>query len=702
MEKSLILMSAYLERFNVIHVHVNIDYYQGKISEFYLKNLQTEQIYKTRIVNDYIEGNQHIYQLMIDNIKLGYEYVIMNNYGLTRPLELKGIVNDPMFDLLYAYNKDDLGADYSTSKTTFKVWAPTAHSVKLQYWKNNKILIEEMDRTIQGVYCKTIHDDLEGVKYCYYVSNGGVCLKATDPYSYGSTANGLESIVVDKRKFTPSIKISTALKSKSDVVIYEVSVRDFTSHSSIDSNSRSQYLGLVEKGLATKKGTIAGLDHIIDLGVSHVQIMPIYDFATVEETQPGLMYNWGYDPSQFNVPEGSYCRDLNDPYSRINECIEMINMLHLSGLRVTMDMVVNHLYDVNATCFERIVPHYYFRNDDQGTLSNGSFCGNDINSECFMVRKYIMDMCKRWQEIYGVDGFRFDLMGILDVYTMNTLEKELVSQDPYCILYGEGWNMSTMLPDHHKAMMDNHHLMPRISFFNDRYRDILKGTTFSEGHSTLGYLSGNLGLINEAMKQFTNTEKFTEINQSINYAECHDNSTVYDYLKENLANEEESVRLKRQKLINAAVILSQGIPFIHCGQEFCRTKQGLHNTYNSPDWINGVDWDLKDIHIDQVHFVKALLKLRKENKGFRYETKKDIQENVELTQLDHQILSYRVKQDEGIYKEILVLFNPSLQSNYYCLGIDEEVILTTQDEVKQEYANVSIEPVSLYIIAKKR
>lgn len=700
MEKSLIFMSAYLERFNVIHVHVAKQYYGGVIEQFYLKNMLTQELIPTRIVYDYEQEQEHIYQLMVDNLYLGTPFTVLNNHGLSCALETKGVVNDPMFDHLFAYDGDDLGPTYTPEQTVFKVWSPTSHAVKLQYQLHGTIKTVEMERKTQGIYSVVIHQDMEGARYTYWVSNGDNCLKTTDPYAYASTANGVESVVVNPKKFHRILKMSFPLKKKTDAVIYEVSVRDFTSSKSINSRYRRQFLGMVEKGLVTKHNQLAGFDYLIDLGITHVQLMPVFDFATIEETKPDLFYNWGYDPSQINVPEGSYCTDIKDPYSRINEVIDMVNRLHLAGLRVTMDMVVNHVYDVNSSSLERLVPGYYFRNDDFGHISNGTFCSNDINSECFMVRKYIVDMCKRWQSIYGMDGYRFDLMGILDIETVNQVHHEISKKDPNCLIYGEGWNMNTMLPDDHKAMLDNQAQMPHISFFNDQYRDTLKGTTFSNDHVQLGYLSGNTELFEEAKAVICNAHKFTLPSQSINYVECHDNATVYDYLKE-ILDEDEETRLKRQKLLNTAVILSQGVPFLHCGQEFARTKLGVHNSFNSPDSVNQVDWDRKDEMIDQVCYVKTLLKLRRKNNGFRYSTREEIEKNVKIEHLSNGAMLYAIKQENCEFKQIKVIFNPTNESTYYNLSALDEVIMATENSIKQEYSNLLIEPISVYIIAQR-
>lgn len=698
MEPYKYMMEAYLERFNLIKVKVSTQYYQGKVERFYLKNVTTNQNLNARTIYEKEEKEKgyHIYHLMIENIHLGDEYYVVNNYGMSVPVINYGIVNDPMFDHLLSYDRNDLGPNYTLFKTTFKVWAPTAIKVKLEYTLENITKTLEMKRGQSGVFEVSVEGDLDGASYVYLVKNGNHYDEATDPYAYSSTVNGFRSVVINpaKIKLQPK-KNLPELKHKTDAIIYEASIRDFT----IDKNSNvkhaGEFLGMCEHNTKSKQNIPTGIDYLTDLGITHVQLLPMADFATVDEQDRDLLYNWGYDPVQYNVPEGSYSSDPFDPYCRIQECIDMINGLHEANIRVIMDVVYNHVFDINTHAFEKLVPHYYFRNDDNGILSNGSFCGNDLNTASFMVRKYIVDMCKRWQRMYQIDGFRFDLMGVIDIDTINKIEKECRKSDPNFMVYGEGWNMPTMLPDDYKAMMSNHEKMPNIGFFNDKFRDSLKGSSKND----LGYLLGNDHKIFDVLNAIQNTHQFSYPDQSINYIECHDNATIFDHM-EMMSNEDLTTRKRRQKMYNTVVLLSQGIPFIHSGQEFCRTKLCHSNSYNLPDEINQIDYEYRDSFIDQVEFMKLLIHLRKTNIGFRYHTNELICQNIKVGHIDHSVIVYDIKQSEGEFKQISVLINPTHNKYLQQLSEDDLVYYCIDDHYEINDSVLTVEALSIYILVK--
>lgn len=691
------MMEAYLDRFNLIKVKVCRDYYQGKVEYFYLRDVTLNRNLQARIIHEEIYEQYHMYHLMVENVRLGHEYFIVNNYGLSVELINFGIVNDPMFDHLFSYDGEDLGPTYSKEATQFKVWAPTASKVKIEYSLNQNTYVVGLKRINSGVFSVTIQGDLEGASYVYLIKNGQHYDEATDPYAYSSTANGLRSVVIDLSKIIrlPQ-KVLPAIESKTDIIIYEMSVRDFTISPSTNHKYPGLFLGLCEKGTCTNQLNVTGIDYLSSLGITHVQLMPIFDFATVDENDRDLIYNWGYDPQQYNVPEGSYSSDVSDPYKRIQECIQMIECLHENNLRVVMDVVYNHVFDLKMHAFEKIVPYYYFRNDDNGVLSNGSFCGNDLNSASFMVRKYIIDMCKRWQELYRVDGYRFDLMGVLDIDTVNEVESVCVKGDPNFIVYGEGWDLPTMLPKEQKAMMFNHQQMPNISFFNDVFRDSLKGNSMQNA----GFLLGNRSKIYDVMKVLCPITQFSSITQSINFVECHDNTTIFDHMEISM-REDIDIRKRRQKMFNTLVVLSQGIVFLHCGQEFCRTKYCHDNTYNLPDEINQIDWDYRDEYIDQVELVQMLIELRKNNKAFRYQKQEDIDRYIKIWHIDESVLVYQLKQDEGLFKQITILINPTYSQYIHQLEIDELVFYSLDEHFKIDNNYLTIEPVSMYILVKE-
>ena len=466
--------------------------------------------------------------------------------------------------------------------------------------------------------------------------------------------------------------------------------------SSSGMKNQGKFLAFTEMHTSTDSGNPTGIDYLACLGITHIQLMPIQDFATVDEKNPLELYNWGYDPSQYNVTEGSYVTDPNDGYKRIIEAKQMVSALHSRGIRVVLDVVYNHMHDININALERTVPHYFFRRKEDGSLSNGSWCGNDLNTTAKMCRKYIMDMCKRWQTLYHIDGYRFDLMGIIDVETMNMIEKQCREIDPSFMVYGEGWNMNTALPHEKRTTIQNNHQTPFIGYFNDFFRDTLRGTNQMESK---GYFSGDTYKTNDAIKAMCNNDMFLHIGQSINYVECHDNATCYDKLCISNHEENEEMRKRRLRLMLAAVILSQGVSFIHSGQEFFRTKNGLQNTYNAGDQVNALDWYRKDCEIDTVEFLQFLIHLRKNNPCFRYDNYDMIHKNVKMENISHRMIKYALHQDNGDYKDIIVYFNASNDAIEEPVEEGYKVIYHTD---KKEIINhsLTITGVSLVIVAR--
>lgn len=661
MENSAIRMIAKMILANKMEVLLVRQYYDGNSDRFYLRNVLTGDLQKIMISAKYVEEKYTHYFFDDVNIDFTQVYQVLDAYGLSETLQYTPLINDPEFMKVNYYDGHDLGSTYYPDYTVFKVWAPTALEVKVMVKKNHEFISYDMKRVENGVFSLYLSGDYDNCEYLYQVRHHDSFINALDPYAYSSSANGRSSIIIDLNKCMIDLnrQYLKPLKQKTDAILYELSVRDFTMYENSPSKHKGKFLGVSEAGLITKHGNNAGLDYLVNLGITHVQLMPIFDFATVDENQPHLLYNWGYDPAQYNVPEGSYCSDPNDGYSRVLECKEMIARLHRHGLRVIMDVVYNHMYDVNASPFERIVPGYYFRKNMDGTLSNGSWCGNDLESCNYMVRKYIIDMSRRWQSFYGVDGYRFDLMGIIDIETINQVYQICHSYDKSFMVYGEGWNMPTSLPDDQKAMQFNHYKMPNISFFNDEFREVIKGGSSDGVLVNKGFITGNLYETERARNCIMACNRYTSPDQSINYVECHDNATIFDKLY--ISNVEEGLNgiLERQKNLTIVTLLSQGIPFIHAGQEFYRTKGGIGNSYNSPDNINSINWDFRDIYKDDVEDIKKIIQLRKNNKCFRYSTVEDIEKNIIVENIDFKMLKYTLKQDEGEYQKFVIYINPS-------------------------------------------
>ena len=447
------------------------------------------------------------------------------------------------------------------------------------------------------------------------------------------------------------------------------------------------------------------------MGYSHIQLMPIFDFQTVDELNPKLFYNWGYDPIQYNCVEGSYSSDPRVPMARIMELQELIAKCHKHGLHVTLDVVYNHVFDQKTSPFEQVVPNYYFRQAN-GVLSNGSFCGNDFDSKRRMGRKFIVDSIAHWIEHYHVDGFRFDLMGILDIETMNEVKLVASTLRPRTIIYGEGWNMPTMLPDQEKASMYNADAMPEIGFFNDFFRDHVKGPSSREKRWAKGYCLGDPSYV-EAMKaalvgnvlENQAVKLFNQPHQSINYVECHDNATLWDKLKEANREERKEERIKRQKITNAAVLLAQGIPFIHYGQEMCRTKFGEENSYRSSDEVNQINYDRLDQYREVVQFTRDMIKLRKKVPAFSMASAVEIMQHVDFEIYHNTSLIYKLVDlsDYGEYKEVFAIFNPSYHQIHYPLPGSFEILADGFGLVEDETPiNVAVvDPISILVVANR-
>lgn len=552
------------------------------------------------------------------------------NYG--DPVITGGLsVFDKEFDAAYYYEGNDLGISYSPEQTTFKLWAPTAGEAWVclyDSWDAEQGTRHRMRRDINGTWVLKLNEDLEGVYYNFCVQIGEEQHEAVDPYAKAVGVNGDRGAIVDLKKTNPDrwSDEKPELSSPLDAVIYELHVRDATIHPASGARHKGKYLGLCEPGTTGPGGIPTALDHIASLGVTHVQLLPVFDYSTesVDETRlEEEQYNWGYDPKNYNVPEGSYATDPYDPYSRIRELKQLIQSFHDRGLRVVMDVVYNHVYDGHLSTFSQLVPGYYLRYTKDRQFSNGSGCGNDVASERPMMSKFIVDSIRYWAEEYHFDGFRFDLMGLIDVATMNEIRKQLNQIDPTILVYGEGWSIPTELAPSQLATQASAARMPGIGFFSDCVRDAIKGHVFES--ATGGFVTGVFGKEQEVRKSVAGGIDFSddikafamEPLQSINYAECHDNHTMWDKIV--LATDTESGLLRREmhRLGSAIILTSQGIPFLHAGQEFMRTKDGVENSYNASDLVNRLDWDRCNVHQEDVDYIRALISLRKTHPAFR-------------------------------------------------------------------------------------
>ena len=594
------------------------------------------------------------------------------------------------FDNYFSYD-GELGALYEKEGTLLRVWTPTAKSVEVWIYADDSFKGPstkiEMVQKPKGIFEAYLPGDQHGTIYVYKILflNNRESI-SVDPYARATTVNGMKSVIADLNRTNPDGwgERLPAFGLPEEAIIYELHIRDFSISETSGIVNKGKFLGLTEKNTQNASGRKTGLDYLIDLGITHIQILPMFDYATVDEanlTEP--QYNWGYDPLNYNVPEGSYSTDPFDPFNRIFELKQMIRTLHENGLRVIMDVVYNHVYDPKDQALERTVPGYFYRYNADGSLANGTGVGNDTASERHMMRKYIIDSVKYWAKEYHLDGFRFDLMGIHDSVTMNAIREALDKIDPSIIIIGEGWEMSTPLPEDLKASQRNAQAMPRIAHFNDSIRIALKGSDFGD-EKDRGFISGKnyledllLRNIKGAM-HLSSHSSYVDPEQVIQYVEAHDNLTLYDKLLRSNPDDSEEVRIKRHTLATSIVLLSQGVPFIHGGQEFLRTKAGVANSYQSPDEINQFEWERVTTFEESVAYVKGLIALRKSEYLFRLHTHEEIDAHFTMLSENFNIVAFSLTNSE---KKYIVIFNGNRSDVIFRIQKGKYAILVEDNQV---------------------
>ena len=594
------------------------------------------------------------------------------------------------FDNYFSYD-GELGALYEKEGTLLRVWTPTAKSVEVWIYADDSFKGPstkiEMVQKPKGIFEAYLPGDQHGTIYVYKILflNNRESI-SVDPYARATTVNGMKSVIADLNRTNPDGwgERLPAFGLPEEAIIYELHIRDFSISETSGIVNKGKFLGLTEKNTQNASGRKTGLDYLIDLGITHIQILPMFDYATVDEanlTEP--QYNWGYDPLNYNVPEGSYSTDPFDPFNRIFELKQMIRTLHENGLRVIMDVVYNHVYDPKDQALERTVPGYFYRYNADGSLANGTGVGNDTASERHMMRKYIIDSVKYWAKEYHLDGFRFDLMGIHDSVTMNAIREALDKIDPSIIIIGEGWEMSTPLPEDLKASQKNAQAMPRIAHFNDSIRIALKGSDFGD-EKDRGFISGKnyledllLRNIKGAM-HLSSHSSYVDPEQVIQYVEAHDNLTLYDKLLRSNPDDSEEVRIKRHTLATSIVLLSQGVPFIHGGQEFLRTKAGVANSYQSPDEINQFEWERVTTFQESVAYVKGLIALRKSEYLFRLHTHEEIDAHFTMLSENFNIIAFSLTNSE---KKYIVIFNGNRSDVIFRIQKGKYAILVEDNQV---------------------
>lgn len=599
--------------------------------------------------------------------------------GSTYSVRMPSVYSTPEFEAEYTYTGDDLGAVWSSESTTFRVWAPTAESVTLKLYESGKSYVDdlteevEMTSDVNGTWVTTREGDLSGVYYTYSVTIDGTSREACDPYARTTGVNGVRAMVLDLDSTDPEGWAQDtnphAGESINDAVIYELHVRDL----SVDENSgitnKGKFLGLTETGTKTPGGVSTGLDHIKDLGVTHLHLLPVYDFGSVDETHTvGNLFNWGYDPVNYNVPEGSYSTDPYNGEVRVKEFKQAVKALHDNGISVVMDVVYNHVQDAANFCFNKIVPGYFSRVDEEGVYSNGSGCGNDTASERAMVRKFIVDSVSYWADEYHIDGFRFDLVGLLDIETVNAIVEEVHKDHPDVIFYGEGWTMTTNATKEGLTMatQQNSAQTPKFAYFNDTIRDGLKGSVFDDKDP--GYVSGKEGMEEVIERCFLGADSWCgSPAQTVNYASCHDNLTLFDHLQTARPEAGQEAWIRMNNLAAVVYMTSQGIPFLQAGEEMLRTKVNDDGTFNSNsysagDKVNSLKWsDLEEESYRQVYeYYKGLIAFRKAHGALRLGTAQEVASNVSAVDgLEANVTAFDIKGGVNgeTAEEIFIIFN---------------------------------------------
>lgn len=574
---------------------------------------------------------------------------------------------------------------YSSKETRFSLWAPSAQAVELRIYENgvdgDADIVRRLQKSTKGVWKTTITSDLKGKFYTFKIKYNGNWLAETPGiWTKAVGVNGNRAAIIDLKQTNPvnwANDKRPALKNYTDIIIYEMHHRDLSVAANSGIKNKGKFLALTETGTNNGQGKSTGIDHLKELGVTHLHLLPSYDYGSVDESKPEIKkYNWGYDPKNYNAPEGSYSTNPYDPATRIKEFKQMVQTAHKNGLRIIMDVVYNHTYVNDGSNFSLTVPKYFYRQTADGNYSNASACGNETASERAMMRHYMIESVKYWAKEYHVDGFRFDLMGIHDIETMNLIRKALDDIDPTIFIYGEGWTAgASPLPKAKQALKENGKLMPRIAVFSDDLRDAAKGPFNSE--KTAGFVGGKAGL-EESVKfgvvgatQHPQVD-YSKINYSkapyannpgevINYVSCHDDMCLNDKLKASAENDATPEMLKRRNLLaQTMVFTSQGVPFIYAGEEIYRNKKGVHNSFESPDSINEIDWSFKNRYADVFEYYQKLIQLRKDHPAFRMNKTEDVQKHLQFLKCsENSVVAFTLSENANgdSWKNIVVIYN---------------------------------------------
>jgi len=618
---------------------------------------------------------------------------------------------------------------YSSSKTQFCFWSDIAENMEVHLYNDangdaslngeNDVQVITLEKGEDNFWRASVKGDLAGKYYTVQsFQNGAWSDEAPGIFAKAVSVNGQRAAIIDMKQTDPegwAKDKRPAMKDPTDIVVYETHIRDYTVSPNSGVAQKGKFLGMTEE---------PAIRHLQELGITHLQILPMFDYGSIDETQTihnsqftmhnaqctmhNAQYNWGYDPVNYNVPEGGYSTNPYDPACRIREAKQMIQALHNAGIRVIMDVVYNHTYDVMGCSLGRVVPKYFYRLNEDGSYANGSGCGNETASDKAMMRQFMVESVCYWAREYHIDGFRFDLMGIHDQETMRQIRAALDKIDPTILTYGEGWAaMSPAYPYEELAMKQWTYKMPRVGAFSDDIRNALIGSPFDHER---GFASGKGACKQDVMRGLIACPEWSgEPMQHVSYITCHDNYCLRDRIEVSAGEEPERIRIRMNELAQTAVLVSQGMSFLYGGEELYRTKRGIDNSYQSPDSINIIPWENQINERDLLRYYCEMIAIRRAHKGFRLGSAEAVQEHVEfLPTEDEHLIIYRIKNLEGIdtAKSLLVLLNGGEKAVETDIPESIYTVLAHDGEAKAsglgEYAgkSVRVEAYSATILAE--
>ncbi len=643
---------------------------------------------------------------------------------------------DAMYSTFETYDGNDLELVVDSKGTHFTLWSPEAQEAHVLLYPTDRNSAATdtlaMKRSERGTWRVSVPEQLYGKFYTFQIKYKGKWLDETPGvWAKAVGTNGHRAAIINFADTNPegwANDRGPVLKSINDAVIYEMHHRDFSMHPSSGIVNKGKFLALTEEGTRSLLGDKTGIDHLKELGITHIHILPSYDYNSVDESQlPSNQYNWGYDPYNYNAPEGSYSTNPAEPETRVREMKEMVKALHDNGIGVIMDVVYNHTAQNDDSNFSLTAPGYYYRHRDDGSYSDASGCGNETASERQQMRDFIINSVKYWADEYHIDGFRFDLMAIHDIETMNEVAAELKKINPDIFVYGEGWTAGdSPLPVEKRALKDNVSQMPQVAVFSDDLRDAVKGHYTNAADR--GFATGKPG--NEETVKIgivaatdhpqvdyskgNNSKKPYALSptQVINYVSCHDDLTLTDKLIKSLPDESTADRQRAAKLAQTIVFTSQGTPFMFAGEEIFRDKKGVHNSYKSPDSINAIDWSKKRENADLFNYYRELIKLRKSHPAFRMTTAEDVAKHIvfDNTNNEPNLISYSIKDNANgdAWKEIKLIFNGSDDSKEVKVPKGNWIVVAQDGQLNAEGLGMSkggkltVAPRSALILAKEK